>query len=231
MSKRLLIVDDDVLLCRSVAFNLQKAGYTPFIVNSAEDALAVAQDRHPDAILLDIGLPGMDGLQALRLFQQQIAAPVIFVTARRRELDEVLGLEMGADDYITKPFDTDVLLARIKVALRHQATQPAPTSRQPIVVGNLQIDPGAHIVQIDSREIKMSPKEFDLLLALANEQGHVLTIDELLTRVWGVDWDGAVQTLYVHIRWLREKLELDPAHPHRLITVKGTGYKLVSVVE
>ena len=231
MSKRLLIVDDDILLCRSVAFNLQKAGYTPFIVNSAEDALAVAQDRHPDAILLDIGLPGMDGLQALRAFQQQIAAPVIFVTARRRELDEVLGLEMGADDYITKPFDTDVLLARIKVALRHQAGQPAPTSRQPVLVGNLQIDPGAHIVRIDEREIKMSPKEFDLLLALANEQGRVVTIDELLTRVWGVDWDGAVQTLYVHIRWLREKLECDPTHPHRLITVKGTGYKLVPVVE
>ncbi len=231
MSKRLLIVDDDVLLCRSVAFNLQKAGYTPFIVNSAEDALAIAQDRRPDVILLDITLPGMDGLQALRAFQAQMAVPVIFITARRRELDEVLGLEMGADDYITKPFDTDVLLARIKVALRHQGAPTTQVSRQPISVGNLHIDPAAHTVLLGDREIKMSPKEFDLLLVLANEQGHVLNIDDLLTRVWGVNWDGAVQTLYVHIRWLREKLEVDPAHPHRVLTVKGTGYKLVPVIE
>ena len=228
MSKRILVVDDDALLRRSLAFNLERAGYTVSTAAAAEDALAVARLEPPDLVLLDIGLPGMDGLDALRNLRAQADVPVIFLTARRRQLDEVLGLELGADDYITKPFDIDVLLARIKVVLR-RSVSPAPTTPPPpLVVGELVIDTAAHSVTLRERPVELAPREFDLLAALAQEAGRVLSVDELLARVWGAEYVGEPQVVYVHIRWLREKLEDDPQHPQRIITVRGVGYKLVA---
>lgn len=228
MSKRILVVDDDALLRRSLAFNLERAGYTVSTAAAAEDALAVARLEPPDLVLLDIGLPGMDGLDALRNLRAQADVPVIFLTARRRQLDEVLGLELGADDYITKPFDIDVLLARIKVVLR-RSVSPAPTTPPPpLVVGELVIDTAAHSVTRRGQPVELAPREFDLLAALAQEAGRVLSVDELLARVWGAEYVGEPQVVYVHIRWLREKLEDDPQHPQRIITVRGVGYKLVA---
>jgi DNA-binding response OmpR family regulator len=228
MGKHILIVDDDTLLRRSLAFNLEKAGYRTSSAATAEDALAQARLDPPDLVLLDIGLPGMDGLDALRALRQQADnVPVIFLTARRRELDQVLGLELGADDYVAKPFDADVLLARIKAVLRRatpvQAQRPAP-----LAVGDLMIDPAAHIVTLAGRPVDLSPREFDLLQALAQEAGRVVSVDDLLTRVWGAEYAGESQVVYVHIRWLREKLEQDPRRPRRIVTVRGVGYKLVS---
>ncbi|MBN1922816.1 MAG: response regulator transcription factor [Anaerolineae bacterium] len=231
MSKRILIVDDDALLRRSLAFNLEKAGYAVSTAVTAEDGLAVARLEPPDLILLDIGLPGMDGMDGLRALRAQTTAPVIFVTARRRQLDEVLGLELGADDYITKPFDIDVLLARIKVVLRRVASAPlaAPTATMPpLVIGDLVIDVAAHHVTLHGEPIELAPREFDLLAALAQEAGRVLSVDELLARVWGAEYVGEPQVVYVHIRWLREKLEEDPHVPQRILTVRGVGYKLVA---
>jgi DNA-binding response OmpR family regulator len=224
MSKRILLVDDDALLRRSLAFNLEQAGYTVTTAANAEDALAIAHRDPPDLALLDIGLPGMDGLDALRHLKETLSLPVIYLTARRRELDEVLGLELGADDYITKPFDMDVLLAHIKAVLRRtQYTAPASTA---LVVGDLKIDPLAHSVALAEKEIFLSPREFDLLHTLALEPGRVFSIDELLGRVWGAEFIGQPQVVYVHIRWLREKLEKDPNRPNRILTVRGVGYKL-----
>ncbi len=232
MTKHILVVDDDALLRRSVAFNLQQVGYSSATAATTEDALAIMRCHAPDLILLDIGLPGMDGLEALRVFQRQIAVPVIFVTARRRELDEIVGLELGADDYITKPFDTDVLLAHIKAVLRRTVSpHPDNPRAQPIVVGDLRIDPASHLVQVGERQLELPPKEFDMLLALAQDTGHIFSVDDLLTRVWGPGWIGESQTVYVHMRWLREKIEEDPAHPRRLVTIKGAGYKLISIAE
>lgn len=230
MSKHILVVDDDALLRTSVAFTLKTVGYQVTVAASAEEALGAIQTHHLDLILLDIGLPGMDGLEALRTIQRESTIPIIFVTARRRELDEIVGLELGADDYITKPFDMDVLLARIKAVLRRTTAKenPAPTE---ITVGDLRIDTASHLVQVGDQTIDMPPKEFAILFALAQEAGHVLSIDELIRRVWGAEWIGEAQTIYVHIRWLREKIERDPAHPRRLVTIKGTGYKLMPVVE
>ncbi len=230
MSKHILVVDDDALLRTSVAFTLKTVGYQVTVAASAEEALGAIQTHHLDLILLDIGLPGMDGLEALRTIQRESTIPIIFVTARRRELDEIVGLELGADDYITKPFDMDVLLARIKAVLRRTTAKenPAPTE---ITVGDLRIDAASHLVQVGDQTIDMPPKEFAILFALAQEAGHVLSIDELIRRVWGAEWIGEAQTIYVHIRWLREKIERDPAHPRRLVTIKGTGYKLMPVVE
>jgi len=224
----ILLVDDDALLRRSLAFNLEQSGYRVSTAANAEDALALVARDCPDLILLDIGLPGMDGLEAMRHFHARVQAPVIFLTARRRELDEVLGLELGADDYVTKPFDLDVLLARIKAVLRRrERSEIVPTQMLgPVVVGDLVLDPGAHTVTLSGRPVNLPPREFDLLHTLALAPGQVVSADALLARVWGAEYEGEPQVVYVHIRWLREKLEQDPHHPRRIVTVRGVGYKL-----
>ncbi|MEJ2559774.1 MAG: response regulator transcription factor [Anaerolineae bacterium] len=227
MDSHILLVDDDALLRRSLAFNLEQASYRVSTAANAEDALALARRDRPDLVLLDIGLPGMDGLDALRYFQAQVGVPVIFLTARRRELDQVLGLELGADDYITKPFDLDVLLARIKAVLRRSERPTAPVAEPtPLTLGDMEIDPAAHTVTLAGSSIELPPREFDLLHTLALEAGRVVSADELLSRVWGAEYEGESQVVYVHIRWLREKLEEDPHNPRRIITVRGVGYKL-----
>lgn len=228
VTKYILVVDDDDLMRRSVAYNLAKNGYRTATAAAAEDALALAQQAMPDLILLDIGLPGMDGLDALRRFQRQADVPVIFVTARQRDLDEVLGLELGAEDYITKPFEMSVLLARVKTVLRRFERTPTAAGPQPklLEVGDLMIDPAAHTVTLSGVSVELRPREFDILYALALEAGRVLTVDELLNRVWGAEYSGEAQNVYVYIRWLREKIETDPQNPRRIITMRGVGYKL-----
>lgn len=225
---QLLLVDDDALLRRSLTFNLEQVGYKVHSAESAEDALAIARRDRPDLVLLDIGLPGIDGLDALQHFKQEIQVPVIFLTARRRELDEALGLELGADDYITKPFDQDVLLARIKAVLRRTQTPPQTLPDQtPVRVGDLHLDPAAHTVTLAGRPLELPPREFDLLHALTLEAGKVVSADDLLARVWGAEYLGEPQVVYVHIRWLREKIEDDPHNPTRIQTIRGVGYKLI----
>lgn len=226
MPRHILLVDDDALLRRSLAFSLEQAGYRVSTAANAEDALALARRDRPDLFLLDIGLPGMDGLDAFHAIQIEFGTPVIFLTARRRELDEVLGLELGADDYITKPFDVDVLLARVKVALRHTQPHMVEHESRALTIGALSIDPAAHVVTLGEREIDLPPREFDLLYALALDAGRVVSVDDLLTRVWGAEYAGESQVVYVHIRWLREKLEEDPHQPRLIVTVRSVGYKL-----
>lgn len=227
MNSHILIVDDDDLMRRSLAFNLEQAGYRASTAANAEDALALGKRDRPDLVLLDIGLPGMDGLEAMRAFKEQMRLPVILVTARRRELDEVLGLELGGDDYITKPFDMDVLLAHIKAVLRRME-QPAlhlqPSG--PLVAGDMVLDPDAHTVQVNGRPIELTPREFDLLHAFMLQPGKVLPAQDLLTQVWGAEFIGEPQVVYVHVRWLREKIEADPNKPKRIVTVRNVGYKL-----
>jgi len=231
MSTHILFVEDNALLRRSLAFNLESVGYRVTTAVNAENALAFSRRDPPDLVLLDIGLPGMDGLDALPHFRDQVGAPVIFLTGRRRQLDEALGLELGADDYITKPFDENVLLARIKAVLRRakRAAAPAAASAEtPLVVGGLAIDPAAHIVRLNQETITLSPREFALLHTLALDAGRVVSVDNILARVWGAEYEGQPQVVYVHIRWLREKLEKNPNQPQRIITVRGVGYRLQS---
>ena len=228
MQKHILVVDDDALMRRSVAFNLEQAGYRASNAANAEDALAMAHRDRPDLVLLDIGLPGMDGLDALRGFRDQIDVPVIFVTARRRELDEVLGLELGAEDYITKPFEMSVLLAHVKAVLRRAGpAQPAAAQNETITVGDLTIDPLAHTATLANQPLELTRREFDLLHTLMLHAGQVLSTQDLLTNVWGAEYIGEPQVVYVHIRWLREKLETIPEKPERIVTVHGVGYKLI----
>ncbi|UCG24440.1 MAG: response regulator transcription factor [Chloroflexota bacterium] len=228
MAKHILVVDDDTLLRRSLSLQLEQAGYRASTAATAEDALALARRDRPDLILLDIGLPGMDGLDALRHIQQEMDVPVIFVSARRRELDTILGLELGADDYITKPFSPDVLLAHVKAVLRRSARQAGDSPAvSALEVGDITIDPGAHSVSVAGRSVELTAREFALLHALAQEAGRVLSVDDLITRVWGAEFMGEPQVVYVHIRWLREKIEDDPNLPQRILNVRGVGYKLV----
>jgi DNA-binding response OmpR family regulator len=228
LAEHILLVDDDGLLRRSLAFSLERSGYRVSTAATAEDALAMAARERPDLTILDIGLPGMDGLDALHHFRDRLGIPVIFLTARRRELDEVLGLELGADDYVTKPFDLDVLLARIKVVLRRldRGQVRSEAVPMPLVVGDLTIDPAAHTVLLKGFPIDLPPREFALLHVLALDAGHVVSVDDLLAHVWGAEYQGEPQVVYVHIRWLREKLEDAPSHPTRIVTVRGVGYKL-----
>lgn len=227
MNTHILVVDDDALMRRSLAFNLEQNGFKVSTAATAEDGLGLSQSTPPDLILLDIGLPNMDGVEALHHFQQQADTPVIFVSARRSELDQILGLELGADDYITKPFKFEMLLAHIKAILRRYeragSTAPEPG---PVQVGDLSIDPAAHTVTIAGQPVNLPPRELTILHTLALEAGHVVAVDDLLSRVWGAEYAGDTQAVYVYIRWLREKIEKDPAHPQRVLTVRGVGYKL-----
>jgi DNA-binding response OmpR family regulator len=229
MSKHILIVDDDDLMRRSLALSLEQAGYKASNAANAEDALLLARRDPPDLVLLDIGLPGMDGLDAIHNFKDDIGIPVIFLTARRRNLDEVLGLELGADDYITKPFDIDVLLAHLKAVLRRtQGLKSRLDEITPLVLGDLAIDPGAHTVTIAGQPVDLRPREFDLLHTLALQPGKVVPVEDILASVWGAEFIGEPQVVYVQIRWLRKKIEDDPDDPKRILTVHGIGYKLVS---
>lgn len=219
MAKSILLVDDDELMRRSLAYNLTQAGFDTQTSATAEDALLICQRERPDLVLLDIGLPEMDGLDALKALKSTINIPVIFVTARRREFDEVLGLELGADDYITKPFNLDVLIARIKVVLRrHELSSRPETLSHHLICGDIQIDSGAHTVYIDNEPVDLAPRAFDLLHVLTLNAGNVMSTDELLAQVWGAEYEGESQVVYVHIRWLREKLEHDPSNPERIVT-------------
>jgi DNA-binding response OmpR family regulator len=231
MPDHILLVDDDVLLRRSLAFNLGQAGYRVSTAANAEDALALTWRDRADLVLLDIGLPGMDGLQALLEFRKRANVPIIFLTGRSRERDEVLGLELGADDYISKPFDLDVVLARTKAVLRRaQRTGHTADAQVTLTAGDLVIDPAAHTVTVGGRLVKLPPREFNLLHALALQAGRVIPTEDLLAQVWGAEYEGEPQVIYVHIRWLREKLEQDPNHPRRIISVRGVGYKLEAQV-
>ena len=229
MARHILIVDDDALMRRSVSLHLEQNCYRTTMAASAEDALALARRDRPDLVLLDIGLPGMDGLQAIRHFQRDMEdVPVIFVTARRRELDTIVGLELGADDYITKPFNLDILTAHVRAILRRAERGAAALSPpEPLVIGDLFIDPAAHVVTVGGRPVDLTGKEFAVLHTLALEAGHVVGTEDILNRVWGAEFMGEPQVVYVNIRWLREKLESNPNKPRRIINVRGVGYKLV----
>lgn len=230
MGASVLIVDDDDLLRSSLAFSLEQAGFSTRTAASAEAAIAMTNQKRPDIVLLDIMLPGMDGLDALRYFHDKINVPVIFLTARRRQVDQIVGLELGADDYLPKPFDPDVLIAHIRAVLRRTkaAIQTVEQRPQILQVGDLTINPWSRTVSQGNRVVELTPKEFDLLFALAIEPDRVLSIDELLARVWGAEYDGQPQIVYVNIRWLRQKIEKDSHNPTRLISIRGVGYKLVA---
>jgi DNA-binding response OmpR family regulator len=228
MAAKILIVDDDQLLQRSLTYRLKAEGYTVLTATTSSQALVLARQSQPDLVLLDIGLPDRDGLETARLLDRELKLPLIFLTARTQESDVVIGLELGAEDYIAKPFRMGELLARIRVVLRRAARLPGPETDAPLVVGEVWLDPRQHQVRVRETQVELPPKEFKLLHLLISNAGTVLSASYLLDMIWGVEFAGALQVLYVHIGWLRERIEVDPRHPRYIQTVRGVGYKFVS---
>ncbi len=218
---KLLLVEDDQTLRDTLTFNLKREGYTVIEASDGVVALDLAREHHPDLILLDIMLPGLDGLTVCRTLRHEMTVPIVLLTARSGEVDRIVGLDSGADDYIVKPFSVGELLARLRAVLRRG--RPEPVMR--LESGDLILDLVGHRAWRANQLLNLSPKEFDLLAELMRHKGAVLTRDLLLQRVWGFDFAGDTRTVDVHIRWLREKIEEDPASPKRIETVRGLGYR------
>ncbi len=247
MARKILVVDDEAVLLETIAYNLEQSGYQVVITSNGINALEAARQDTPDLIILDLMLPGIDGLEVCRRLRREDATsttPIIILTARSDEIDKVVGLEVGADDYITKPFGRSELLARVRALLRranYPATNDGQLTRQAshnahhnenqlaskyqeLVVDTLHIDEAGRLVSNRGQRIELQPKQFDLLAYFVHNRGTVLTRDQLLQHVWGYDYVGDTRTIDVHVRWLREKLEEDPASPKLLQTVRGVGY-------
>ncbi|AQW21147.1 DNA-binding response regulator [Lentilactobacillus curieae] len=230
MAKKILVVDDEKPIVDIEKFNLNKEGYDVYVAYDGEEALEQVNEVDPDLIILDLMLPKVDGLEVAREVRKTKDTPIIMVTAKDSELDKVLGLELGADDYVTKPFSNRELVARVKANLRRQ-TVPANTGdqdgeTQDIEIGDLVIHPDAYSVSKRGESIELTHREFELLHYLAQHIGQVMTREHLLQTVWGYDYFGDVRTVDVTVRRLREKVEDNPSHPTWLVTRRGVGYYL-----
>jgi DNA-binding response OmpR family regulator len=218
-----LIVEDDNTVRETLALNLRAEGYAVISAADGEAGLKAAREGAPDLVILDVMLPKLDGLTVCRILRRESDAPILLLTARGTEADKIIGLETGADDYIVKPFSLGEFLARVRAALRRgRSAQPEPNE---LASGNLRLDLAARRAYLDVVEIPLAPREFDLLAVLMRNRGAVLTRELLLARVWGDSFQGDARTVDVHIRWLRQKIEVDPSDPQRITTVRGVGYR------
>jgi DNA-binding response OmpR family regulator len=223
--RRILVAEDDRTLAETLAYNLEREGYTAALARTGIEALSMARTQEPDLLLLDLMLPEMDGFDVCRALRSTSPVPIIMLTARDAEVDRVLGLELGADDYVTKPFSLRELLARIRAALRRvELSGGGPPLPEVIVQDGLEVWPNARTVSRDGKSVHLLPREFDLLLCLMQNRGLVLSREGLLQKVWGMDYFGDTRTVDVHVRRLRMKIERDPAHPRLIRTVHGVGY-------
>jgi len=222
--KRILVVEDESTLLATLKYNLEREGFQVATAADGESALSLARQRQPDLILLDLMLPGVDGLQVCRILRQEMPAPILMLTAKVEEVDKVLGLELGADDYMTKPFSMRELIARVRALLRRSELQPAAAGDL-LRSGDLAIDARKREARRRDTAIPLKPKEFELLSFFLRNRARAFTREQILNEIWGYDYAGDTRTVDVHVRWLREKIEDHPAKPTRLITIRGTGYR------
>lgn len=221
MSSKILVVDDDPAIAEMLTMVMEREGFDTVVVDNGIDAVEAAERENPDLILLDLMLPGMGGVDVCRTVRETSAVPIIMLTAKTDTVDVVLGLESGADDYVTKPFKPKELVARVRARLRRQEDSPSET----LEVGDLTIDVPGHAVFRDGKEISLTPLEFDLLHALASRPKQVFSRGELLEKVWGYQHTSDTRLVNVHVQRLRSKIELDPENPQIVLTVRGVGYK------
>jgi two-component system, OmpR family, response regulator VicR len=230
MEKKILVVDDEKPIADILQFNLKKEGYDVYSAYDGNEALVMVEEVQPDLILLDIMLPLKDGMEVCREVRKKYDMPIIMLTAKDSEIDKVLGLELGADDYVTKPFSTRELIARVKANLRRHQVVVAQTDDEvetnEIEIGSLTIHPNAYVVSKRGETIELTHREFELLYYLAKHIGQVMTREHLLQTVWGYDYYGDVRTVDVTVRRLREKIEDNPSHPTWIVTRRGVGYYL-----
>jgi len=221
-ARTVLVVDDEPTLVATLRFNLEREGYRVVTASDGEAAINLARSDHPDLLILDLMLPTIDGLQVCRTLRREMSVPILMLTAKGDEVDKVVGLELGADDYVTKPFGMRELLARVRALLRRTE---AGVEGEMLVTGDLQIDLRRREVTRAGRLLELKPKEMELLLFFVRNRGRAFTREQLLRDVWGYDFFGDSRTVDVHVRWLRQKIEDDPGRPARLVTVRGTGYR------
>ena len=224
-----LVVEDEENLLEALRYNLEREGYAVQTAIDGEQALAAAQDSSPDLVILDVMLPRLDGFEVCRILRRRGDVPILMLTARGEEIDRVVGLELGADDYVTKPFSVRELMARARNLLRRSRRAAAADEGAPqhkvLRSGNLEIDSVSHTARLDGAPLELKPREFDLLALLAQNRARAFTRDQILERLWGYDYYGDSRTVDVHIRWLREKIEPEPSKPVRIITIRGVGYR------
>lgn len=226
MAQRILVVDDEPHIVELVRYNLLKEGYDVITASDGEAALTKARADHPDLIVLDIMLPGTDGLEVCGQLRRETTVPIIMLTAKSGELERVVGLEIGADDYVTKPFSPRELIARVRAVLRRRVREVASSNAEAVQVGSLRLDPLTREVTLQSRKVELTTREFELLRLLMRHPNRVFTRDFLLEHLWGYDFSGSTRTVDMHVSRLREKIEDDPSKPTYIVTVRGVGYKL-----
>ena len=229
MSPRVLLVDDESDIVEPLTYALEQDGFEVVSVADGEGALELARGDTFDVVILDVMLPGRSGIDVCRTLRNESDVPILMLTARDAEVDRILGLELGADDYVTKPFSTAELASRVRAILRRRELDREPRSRSEVRVGGVVIDLSRHAVTVDGREIPMTPSEFRLLLLLANEPDRVFTRQQIMEHLWRTPYVGDTRACDAHISNLRRKIERNPAHPERIVTVRETGYKLVPV--
>jgi two-component system OmpR family response regulator len=222
--KTVLIVEDEPTLVATLRYNLERDGHKVISAGDGDTGLALARANKPDLVLLDLMLPGLDGLEVCRILRREATVPILMLTARADETDRVVGLEIGADDYVTKPFSMRELMARVRAMLR-RSEMPASSNAEVLVSDGLEVDLRKRQIRLDNEVVAAKPKEFDLLSFLMRNRGRAFTREQLLDQVWGYDFAGDTRTVDVHVSWLRQKIERTPAKPVHLITVRGTGYR------
>jgi two-component system response regulator RegX3 len=226
-ASKILLVEDEASLAESISYNLVREGFTVTMASDGEEALVRFRRERPSIVILDLMLPKLSGLDVCRAIRRESSVPILMLTAKDSEADKVAGLEIGADDYVTKPFSMRELISRIRANLRRADMAQAMDSTGRLTGGAIELDSDTHVVTVGEEPVQMTPKEFELLQALLVRKGRLLTRDFLISEVWGPDYFGDTKTLDVHVKRLRQKIEDDPHRPKHLVTVRGLGYKFV----
>ena len=239
MNERILVVEDEINLQETLVYNLNRQGFEVETAGDGNDAVAIALNRNPDLILLDIMLPGLDGFEVCKQIRRESNVPIIFLTARDDEIDRVVGFEIGGDDYVAKPFSMRELVARIKARLRmsrmlrdaammrayQEKGQTGAEADEVMMFGNMLIRPRRREILVNGTPLVIKPKEYELMLYFAQNPGRTVSRDQILQQVWSYDFDGGIRTVDTHVRWIREKIEEDPSNPVRIVTVRHVGYR------
>lgn len=224
-NRSVLVVEDEENLVEALRYSLEHEGYAVLTAPDGGSGLETARAALPDLIILDVMLPNLDGIEVCRILRRETDVPILMLTAKGEEIDRVVGLEIGADDYVTKPFSMRELMARVRAMLRRPRKTASARMAEPLRSGSLAVDVDAHQVSLNGEELRLKPREFDLLALFMRNPGRAFTRDQILEQLWGHDYIGDVRTVDVHVRWLREKIEADPSTPARIITIRGVGYR------
>ena len=229
--QRVLVIEDEENLLEALRYSLEREGFSVLTATDGEGGLRLAREDSPDVIVLDVMLPGLDGLEVCRILRRETNTPILMLTAKGEEIDRVVGLELGADDYVTKPFSMRELLARVRAMLRRsgmgvEASAGAAAAANTVLrAGDVEIDLTGHTAKVAGNALDLKPREFELLALLVSNKGRAFTRDQILERLWGYDYIGDSRTVDVHVRWLREKIEAEPGQPRKIITIRGVGYR------